>query len=128
MAWLKSLFGRKADEQVSAFHLDFLQLFPHVYWTSPWKEAGGFKRYKVLSARQEPSERIQVVVLEEGKDGARVVHLRFEAPRDDFDSNTDFISDLEKLFEVTFDRVDLSSVRTVDAMIEKCRQIGWEVS
>ena len=121
-----NLFKRKQQPERGAVHLDFEQTFPHVFWTSGW-DANGF-RYKVLSVRHEPDGAFEVVLLHEARDGSKTELQRWSVPADKFGASADMIQMLEQKFSVTFDRVDMTSIRTFEDFETRSREIGWQVS
>lgn len=132
MSFFKRLFGEKQPEPQGLIHLDFEQTFPHIFWTSGWMQDSEYPegcRYKVLSMRREPNGDIEVVLVQEARDGTKMVLQRLSVAFDDFAASAaDFIQMLEERLGVTFDRVDMTSVRTPEEFEAKSRQIGWEVS
>jgi len=118
----------RGDEGI--VNLDFEQTFPHVFWTSGWgvddEYPGGF-RYKVFSIRYEPSGDFEVVLVHESRDGYKTEMQRWSVPADGFDASAEMVQMLEQEFHVTFDRVDVSDIRTFEDFEARSRQLGWEV-
>ena len=118
-------------EDGGLIQLDFEQTFPHVFWTSGWGTDGEYPdgfRYKVLSMRREPSGDFEVVLVHESRDGYKTEMQHWSVPAGSFDASAEMIQMLEQEFGVTFDRVDMSDVRTFEEFEARSRQIGWEVS
>ena len=115
MSFFKRMFKKEEPEPRGFVHVDFERTFPHVFWTSGWGQESEFPdgfRYKVFSVRQEPSGDFEVVLLQELRDRTKTEMPRWSVPSDKFDARTEMIQRLEEQFGVTFDRVDMSSIRT----------------
>jgi hypothetical protein len=131
MSFLKHLFKRKAPKPQGFVYFDFKHTYPHVLWSSGWGQDSEFPegfRYKVFSVRLEPSGEFDVVLIQELKDGSKKEMLRWSVPSDKVDPSADVIQKLEEQFGVTFERVDMSNVRTCEEFEARARQVGWEVS
>jgi len=122
----KRFFNRKQEPERGAVHLDFEHTFPHIFWTSAW-DADGL-RYKVLSVRHEPGGNFEVVLLHEARDGSKTELQRWSVPADKFGASADMIQMLEQKFAVSFDRTDMSAIRTFEEFETRSREIGWQVS
>jgi hypothetical protein len=120
------LSKQEQPPQRGTVHLDFEHTFPHIFWTSGW-DVGGF-RYKVLSVRHEPGGGFEIVLLHEARNGGKTELQRWSVPADKFDASADMIQMLEQKLAVSFDRVDMSAVRTVEEFEARSKEIGWLVS
>lgn len=131
MSFLSRLFTKEQSSGCGFVHLDFERTFPHVFWTSNWGNDAEFPsgfRYKVFSRRHAPAGDLEVVLLQEARNGRKTEMQRWSVPPDKFDASDEMIRMLEQDFSVKFDRVDMSAVRSFDEFEARSRQIGWEVS
>lgn len=131
MSIFKRLFKKKEPEPVGFVHIDFEGSFPHIFWSSSWGQDSEFPdgfRYKVLSVRHEPGGDLEVVLLQELRDGTKTEMQRFSVPSDKFEASAEMIHMLGEQLGVTFDRVDLSGVRTFEEFETRSREMGWDVS
>ena len=118
------------SEHQGLVHLDFRDTFPHVFWTSPWitePDLHPQHRYKLLTVRHKAASKVQAVLLQEWRDGTKRIIQQFEGPLDVFDA-TDLSRSLEQWFHVSFEQVDMRSVKTFEEFEARARQIGWEAS
>jgi hypothetical protein len=127
MSWFARLFRKKA-EPVGFVGFDFTQTFPHVFWLSTVakdnRSPEGF-RYKVLTARHEPEMKIELVVLRESLDGEKTKVIHMEAPLEKFGATDDMIRQLGEDSSVTFERFDMSGLRTFDDFKSRAIEVGW---
>jgi hypothetical protein len=131
MSFLNRIFSKEEPEPEGFLELDFERTFPHVFWTSSWctddEYPNGF-RYNVLSIRIEPAGHFEVVLLHETREGGKTEMKHWSLPAASFGASAEIIGMLEEEFGVTFERVDMSQVRTCEEFEARAKQMGWQVS
>lgn len=130
MSFFRKIFGMKSPEPAGFVNLDFESTFPHVFWTSDWRQDSTYPhgfRYKVLSIRHEPKGEFEVVLIQELHNGEKTQMQRWSVPPDAFDTSEEMIGMLEEQFDVHFDRVDMSHIRTFEEFEARSIQSGWNV-
>ena len=131
MSLLRRFFGRQPAAKTSFLHFDFETKFPHVVWTSSWSQPPDSSerlRYKVFSARLEPSGEFEVVLVAAYEGGAKEMLQHWSVKPELFEAGRPLIDDLQQAFGVTFEAVDLSHCLTAEAFEVEARRLGWEVS
>ena len=123
---------KKDSSNKSAIHLDFEEVFPHIFWTSAWIINGEFPagvRYKIFTARDKSKNEIDVVIIQETHK-SKLELLRASIPLSKFDINKErnLVDMIEQKFQVKLDRVDMSTAITFDEFENKSKDIGWEVN
>ena len=78
--------------------------------------------------RHEPGGAFDVVLLHEARDGSKTELQRWSVPSDKFGASADMIQMLEQKFVVSFDRIDMSAIRTFVEFETRSREIGWQVT
>ena len=129
MSWLSRLFNKQKPEMDGFVRLDFTHTFPHVFWISTFghneQSPGGF-RYKVLTMRREPDMTIELLLLRESSDGTKTKVAHMQTPLDKFGATDDMVRKLGRDTSVTFERFDLSTLRTFDEFKVRAIEIGWD--
>ena len=110
-------------------NLDFVSTFPHVIWVSSvgrdTKAPQGF-RYKLLTMRKEPDMTIDIIFLRETVDGRKDVLSAKRGPLSTFGMLDGVVEQLGRDKQVTFERFDLSQVRSLDEFRTRALEAGWE--
>jgi hypothetical protein len=131
MSWLTRLFKKEKTEPEGFVRLDFTRTFPHVFWVSGIgyddRSPEGF-RYKVLTMRREPEMLIELILLRESVNGAKTQLAHMQAPIDKFGTTDDMVRQLGQDKSVSFERFDLTDIRTFDEFRAKSIEIGWEAA
>jgi len=129
MPWFTRLFKKQKPEMEGFVRLDFTHTFPHVFWVSSVgcdeQSPDGF-RYKVLTMRREPDMTIELMLLREALDGTKIKVAHMQAPLDKFGATDDMVQQLGRDTSVTFERFDLSALRTFDKFKARAIEIGWD--
>ena len=132
MSWLTRLFKTEKLErpEPDAFvRLDFTLTFPHFIWVSSMsydsEGPAGFL-YKMFATRHEPAMIIEVLLLRENVDGQKRKVFHMQAPIDKVGALDDVVREIERDKNVSFERFDLSGVRTLDEFTSKAIEAGWE--
>lgn len=112
-------------------NLDFETWFPHKFWVSTWSKDNTYPngyRYKMLSARNEKEQAIQMVILVEETNGNKTVLLDdLMSPVEYFEyMSQTMLKGLETSFHIQFDEgLGLSDVRTSDEFDRRTDAAGW---
>ena len=129
MSWFTRLFEKQKPELGGFVRLDFIHTFPHVFYVSSIgrDEASpdGF-RYKVLTVRREPDMIVELILLRESLDGTKTKVAHMQAPLHKFGATDDMVRQLGQDTSVTFERFDLSALRTFDEFKARAIEIGWD--
>jgi hypothetical protein len=107
--------------------IDCVRAFPHVFWVSNLGRDQEFPqgfRYKILAVRQEPEGKVDAVLFRELPDGTKTELLRFGGARDAFAPDS-MIQDLGRKLSITFERFDLSGIKTYPEFETMAREMGW---
>jgi hypothetical protein len=109
--------------------VDFERRFPHVFWMSSWTQdeerPAGF-RYKLLSARTEPSGAMELVVALEEAGGATTELNRLEVSQSAFGRTAAiYVDGLSDEQHLTFYAVDLIKCRTWEGFDRILAEAGW---
>jgi hypothetical protein len=131
MSWFTRLFRKEKTEPDGFIRLDFTHTFPHVFWASSIgydeRSPEGF-RYKVLTMRREPEMVIELVLLRESVNGTKTQLAHMQAPLDKFGATGDMVRQLGQDQSVSFERFDLTQIRTFEEFRTKAIEIGWEAA
>jgi len=118
-------------EPEAFIELDFARTFPHVFWISNVSHdataPNGF-RYKMFAIRREPDRIIELLLLSERTDGFKRKIFHKQAPLNKFAVADEVIRQIEKDKNVTFERFDLSEIRTLDEFRARAIEVGWETA
>jgi hypothetical protein len=109
---------------------DFARSFPHKVWISDWRTdesyPAGF-RYKLLSARHEDLEEIELIILIEHRDGDKEVLKHLDIAAKSFERIVEtFISGLAEEHNLNFQAQDFSGCRSVDSFEAAAKNSGWK--
>jgi hypothetical protein len=131
---LATLAGRSggADAPISVLPtVDFKDTFPHMVWvSSEGRDAeypAGF-RYKLLSVRSGDSRTVEFALVRELTGGDKIVALHAKGPLSKFnDAANGIVDDFSSLFSITFEKFDLSEIRTFEDFEARTKELGWIV-
>ena len=131
MSWFTRLFKKDKPEPEGYARLDFIRTFPHVFWVSSIgydeRSPKGF-RYKVLTMRHEPEMLIELILLRESVSGKKTKVTHMQAPIDRFGVTEDMVRQLGQDQSVSFERFDLTDIRTFDEFRARVIEIGWDAA
>jgi len=112
--------------------VDFERFFPHKFWISTWGKDSAYPdgfRYKILSARDEKQQTIEVVLLLEKSDGEKVEMLRSEPQLNAIDGYARvYWRGLEDEYQIEFEEQDYSAIRTAEEFEDAVASHGWSSS
>lgn len=119
-----------SDSTIGVVIFDFTSRFPHKFWVSSWAKdeqyPEGF-RYKLLSVRPEPNGLIELVVLVEQTSGDKSEMTRLDISPSAFNRTAaTFTAGLAEEYNLDFEELDLSSVRTEQHFREVVISAGWQ--
>ena len=111
---------------------DFVDLFPHKFWISDWSSDSQYPegfRYKLMSARREPGDIIQFLVVLEQRSGDKEVLSDLNVNALVFDRvATKFVDGLAEKHGLDFEKQDFSSCRTLAAFDAEAARLGWTMT
>jgi hypothetical protein len=112
-------------------NFDFETWFPHLFWISDWKHdeeyPSGF-RYKVLSARDELHDRVEVSVILEQRNGTQSEVARVGGPLSGARGvSAHWTGGLARRFGVSFEEQDFSNVRSQREFDVAAELHGWDL-
>ena len=118
------------DEQDAIVSIDFSRTFPHKYWISNWSSDESYPqgfRYKLMSIRMEPENKVQFVILLQEKNGDKHEFSRTTYSSLDFfeRASLSMVNGLESEFQIDFELQDFSKIRTEHEFAELAAQFGW---
>jgi len=109
--------------------IDYVHRFPHRYWFSTWttdEEHPEGVRYKLFSARPEPSGPIELVVAAEDKAAKFTVVDRTSVSASNFEKTVAvYVDGLSDSLGVSFFAIDLSRQRTPADTMRILVDAGW---
>jgi hypothetical protein len=110
-------------------NFDFREVFPHKFWISEWSSdsqyPGGFQ-YKLMSARREPENVINFLVVLQQRSGDKEVLSNLNIRGSVFDQvAADFVDGLAKEHGLDFEQQDFSLCRTSESFDEEAVRRGW---
>src|SRR5262245_9586311 len=119
----------KRSEQPGFLKLDFARYFPHKFWTSDWSEddqyPNGF-RYKLLSARDEKKQVVELVLLLEVRHANKQEMHRAQVKVAAADGYARvFVDGLEEEHGLDFEEQDFTAVRTAEEFDRAVTAHGW---
>ena len=119
-----------SDSTAAVVVFDFASRFPHKFWISSWAKdeqyPHGF-RYKLLSVRPEPEGLIELVVLVEQFLGEKSEMTRLNISPSAFNRTAATFTDgLAEEYNLNFEELDLSNVRTEQHFQEAVMAAGWQ--
>ena len=109
--------------------IDFKDTFPHMFWISTWSKdesyPSGF-RYKILSARNNRSGVIELVIVIEEPGGYKTELSRYDVKPRAFDAIAEkFVKRLEESYKIEFEKQDLSAAATFEEYDKLVTELGW---
>jgi hypothetical protein len=111
---------------------DFVDVFPHKFWVSDWSSDSQYPdgfRYKVLSARREPENVIQFLVVLQQRSGDKEILSSLDINASVFDrAASKFVNGLAKQHGLDFEEQDFSSCRTLEAFDAEAARMGWSMT
>ena len=115
------------DQPRALLVIDFETTFPHKFWVTAWTEAGGrTTRLKLLSARDARAGEVDLVVVHEAADGAKIPLETHRWPADAFDLEAAaVVQRLAEAHGVRFEEQDLAGVRSGAELEEAASRLGW---
>lgn len=119
----------KRSQQPGFLKLDFATYFPHKFWISDWSEddqyPDGF-RYKLLGARDETKQAVELVLLLEARNGDKQEMHRAQVKIAAADGYARvFVNGLEKEHDLDFEEQDFTAVRTAEEFNRAVTAYGW---
>jgi len=119
----------KRSEQPGFLKLDFARYFPHKFWISDWSEDGQYPegfRYKLLSARDEKKQAVELVLLLEQRNGDKQEMHRAQVKVAAADGYARvFVDGLEEEHGLDFEEQDFTTVRTTEEFDRAVTAYGW---
>jgi hypothetical protein len=108
---------------------DFRCVFPHKTWVSDWAAdetyPAGF-RYKVMSARHEDNESIELLIVLEHRDGSKNILKHYDVKSTGFDRVAEtFVKGLAETHGVNFEEQDFRACRTAEDFEARAVHFGW---
>jgi hypothetical protein len=128
MSWFTRLFKKPKPDAERFARFDFTHTFPHVFWlSSVGREEQSLVefRYKVLTFRHEPDMTIELILVRELLDGTKTKVAHIQGPLDKFAAIEDRVQKFGQDASVSFERFDLSALRTFDDFKARAIEIGW---
>jgi hypothetical protein len=126
---LRASLKRKLNPPI-LLEFDFEKVYPYKFWVSTWLKDSEYPegfRYKLLSAKHEEDDGIQLIVLLEKPDGYKKIFVNALYETGKFGSVAQtFVEKLKATHKLTFEEYDLSNIKTLDEFGELAKKHGWQ--
>ena len=109
--------------------LDFKTRFPHKFWVSSWASDQSYPdgfRYKLLSARDEAADTVELVLVLEEPGALKTEMSRLSSSLEAFDRvASTFVNGLSESYLLEFSLLDLTTVRSPEEFERTAAESGW---
>lgn len=116
---------------IGIVNFDFQNVFPYKFWISNWLTDESYPAavcYKILSVRDEPSNRAQVVLVRSFRDGAKEILHRAEVPFSEVESASQILTGgLKEKLNLNFEEQDFQTARTLSDFNRIASRHGWHI-